>query len=263
MKDLSVSIVAYKDYDDIVTAIKTLEKYTPSSISKDIYIVDNSENSTPEEKKEQKKFQDALSEYLDVHYIHNGSNVGFGKGHNKILSIIDSKYHCIMNPDIEFVEDAFTPILKYFDKYPDVGMIIPRIETPQGKLQLAYRKELTVFDMFIRMFCKRLFPKRIKKHTLQDQDYSKPFQVPFGQGSFLVIRTELFKKLRGFDEGYFMYLEDADLCRRVNQVSKLMYIPDTRVVHKWERGSHKNRTLFKHHVKSMKYYFKKWGYKWF
>lgn len=175
MKDLSVSIVAYKDYDDIVTAIRTLEKYTPSSISKDIYIVDNSENSTPDEKTEQKNFQDALNEYADVHYIHNGANVGFGKGHNKVLPIIDSKYHCIMNPDIEFVEDAFTPIFNYMDEHSDVGMVIPRIETPQGGLRLAYRKELTVFDMFIRMFCKWLFPKRIKSHTLQDQDYSQPW----------------------------------------------------------------------------------------
>lgn len=59
-----------------------------------------------------------------------------------------------------------------------------------------------------------------------------------------------------------MYMEDADLCKRVNQVSKLMYFPGATVVHKWQRGSRKNKKLFKYHIESMRYYFKKWGYKW-
>lgn len=100
-------------------------------------------------------------------------------------------------------------------------------------------------------------------HTLQDQDYTQPFQVPFGQGSFLVIRTELFKKLNGFDDRFFMYLEDADLCKRVNEISKLMYYPGASVVHRWEKGSHKNKKLLMYHIQSMRKYFEKWGYKWY
>jgi len=89
-------------------------------------------------------------------------------------------------------------------------------------------------------------------------DYAKPFEVPFAQGSFLVIKTELFKKLRGFDERFFLYMEDADLCKRVNNVSNLLYCPETFVIHKWEKGSHKNFALFKLHVSSMVKYFLKW-----
>ena len=105
------------------------------------------------------------------------------------------------------------------------------------------------------------FEKRKAKHTMQYQDYTKPFRVPFGQGSFLVVRTELFKELNGFDDNFFMYLEDADLCKRVNQISKLMYFPNATVIHKWGRGSHTNKTLFKYHLQSMMVYFKKWGIK--
>jgi hypothetical protein len=148
------------------------------------------------------------------------------------------------------------------EKNPDIGMCIPKITDMEGKIQKAYRKEITVFDMFIRRFCKNGFVKRMEEHTLQDRDYSTCFNVPFGQGSFLVIRSELFKRLQGFDEGFFMYLEDADLCRRVNLVSKLVYVPTVTVIHKWEQGSHKNKTLFKYHLNSMKYYFRKWGVKW-
>ncbi|MDD7681151.1 MAG: glycosyltransferase family 2 protein [Stecheria intestinalis] len=258
---LSVCIIAYRNYTDIKNAIDTMEKYTSPDIKKLVYIVDN--GNSADYKVENEAFIKFLSSYPDVKYIDAGSNVGFGKGNNKVLPLLASQYHCIMNPDILFTEDAFFSILKYMDDNPTVGMVIPNIVDQNGKRQLVYRKEVTVFDMFIRMFCKGLFPKREAEHTLQDQDYSRPFQVPFGQGSFLVIRTNLFKKLSGFDDRFFMYMEDADLCKRVNQVSKLMYYPGATVIHKWEQGSHKNKTLFKYHVQSMNKYFKKWGYKWF
>ena len=243
---LSICIVAYYNHGDILNAVESIEKFTESEIRKKLYVVDNSENS-----EEVEDIKSKIKSYEDVEYIETGKNLGFGKGHNYILPELDSEYHAIVNPDILLKDDAFTPILQYLDEHKDVG-----------ELQEVYRKELTVFDMFVRMFCRKLFPKRIAKHTLQNKDYSKPFQVPFAQGSFLVARTDLLKDLEGFDDGYFMYIEDADLCRRVNLVSKLVYFPGASVIHKWEKGSHKNSKLFKFHTDSMKYYFKKWGIRW-
>ena len=260
---LSIAIVAYRNYEDIKQAIKTIEQYTPDKVEKKIYIVDNSTPQTDDERKRTQEFCEYIEQYSDVVYMDAGMNLGFGKGHNQVLSVINSDYHAIVNPDIELTEDAFSPIIQYLNDNSQAGMCIPNLVDANGIRQLVYRKEVTVFDMFIRMFCKGLFSKRIADHTLQNMDYTKPFQVPFGQGSFLVIRTELFKALNGFDDGFFMYLEDADLCKRVNQVSKLMYFPDATVIHKWEQGSHRNKTLFKYHVNSMKYYFKKWGLKLF
>ena len=255
---ISISIVAYHNYEEINNALESLYHYTPSTLAKKIYVIDNSNDINDSIKLE---FINRISNFKNTIYIDVKENLGFGKGHNYILDWIDSDYHCIMNPDIVFCEDAYSPIIDYLDLHPDVGMVIPVITDEAGKIQDVYRKELTVVDMFIRMFCKKVFPRRVASHTLQYMDYSKPFQVPFGQGSFLVIRTNLFKQLGGFDDGFFMYLEDADLCRRVNQKSKLMYIPDATVIHKWEKGSHKNIKLFKIHLASMRYYFKKWGWK--
>lgn len=235
-----------------------MHKYTPSSLEVKTFIVDNSNNVSADAKK---RFAADLKKFPETEYVDPKKNLGFGKGHNYILDRLDSEYHCIMNPDIIFCEDAFSPIVSYMDKNSNVGMVIPNMTDESGERQKVYRKELTVADMFIRMFCKGLFPKRMADHTLQYKDYTKPFQVPFGQGSFLVIRTEMFKQLKGFDDNFFMYLEDADLCKRVNQKSKLMYLPDATVIHKWKKESHKNMKLFKIHVASMRYYFKKWGWK--
>lgn len=258
INELSICIVIYNNYDEVIDAVTSIETYTSSYISKKIYLVDNSQR---EREYVVRHLINNLSLYPDVEYLKAYTNLGFGKGQNLVLDRIDSKYHAIVNPDIELREDAFSSIIDYMDNNQDVGMVIPNIVNEEGKRQLAYRKELTVFDMLIRMFTPSLFPKRMSEHTLQGEDYSKPFNVPFGQGCFLVIRADLFKQLNGFDDRYFMYLEDADLCKRVNEISKLMYIPNATVIHKWEKGSHKNFRLFRFHVKSMLQYFDKWGIK--
>lgn len=254
---LSVCIVVYKGYSDVLEAVRSIEKHTDIKLEKKIYVVDNSPNGS----EGIEDFKAELKVYNDVEYIYTGKNIGFGKGHNIVLPHLDSKYHAIVNPDIVLREDAFSSIISYMENNKDVGMAIPNITDENGVRQPVYRKDPTVADMFIRMFCKGLFPKRVAAHTLQSEDYTKPFRVPFGQGSFLVIQSDLFKQLNGFDDRFFMYLEDADLCKRVNQVSKLMYYPYATVIHKWEMGSHKSLKLFSYHLKSMRYYFKKWGFK--
>ena len=255
--DLTVSIVAYRNYNDILNALSSLEKWTNASINKRVFIIDN--GCSVVHKSTVLNFVEQIDKYNDVVYIDAGQNLGFGKGHNYVINKLNSKYHAIVNPDIIFCEDAFSNIITWMDDNPEVGMVIPNIVDDHGIRQLVYREELTVLDVFIRFFLKGLFKKRMIMHTMQNYDYSKPFQVPFGQGSFLVIRTDLFKKLNGFDEKFFMYVEDADLCKRVNQVSKLMYFPKAKVIHKWQKGSHHNKTLFKYHLQSLVIYFKKWG----
>lgn len=256
---LSVCIVAYNNYEDIEAAITSMENYTSTGLSKKIYIVDNGVAVSSNEKVE--SFTSFIRKYEDIEYIDVGKNLGFGKGHNFVLKLIDSEYHAIVNPDILLCEDSLSKIVMWMDEHRDVGMTIPVIIDENGNRQQVYRQELTVFDMFNRMFLKGAFRAREKKHTMQNMDYSKPFRVPFGQGSFLVVRSELLKKMGGFDEKFFMYVEDADLCKRVNQISKLMYYPGTKVIHKWEKGSHGNKMLFKYHIESMICYFKKWGWK--
>lgn len=257
---LSICIVAFYNYKDVMSAVESIEIQTNRSIPFTIYVVDNSPLLSEQEVRSRDDFKFRLANFSNVQYFWDGINRGFGKGHNFVLSRIDSRYHAIVNPDIILQEDAFSKIIKYMKENNDVGMVIPNITDEYGKRQPVYRKEVTIVDMFIRMFCRKLFPKRVSEHTLQDMDYNVPFQVPFGQGSFLVIRTDLFKRLNGFDEEFFMYLEDADLCKRVNQESKLMYYPEASVIHKWEKGSHRDWKLFKYHVASMRYYFQKWGY---
>ena len=252
MTDISITIVAYHNEEDIKKAVCSIMEHTAVDIRKKIYIVDNSI--------QENNLSTLQQQFPEVVYLKMKKNLGFGSGHNYVLPQLDSKYHAIVNPDILLTEDSFSILMKFMEEQ-QAGMAVPRLLDEAGKLQAVYRRELTVFDMGVRMFFSSFFKKRQAHHTMQEMDYTKPFPVPFAQGSFLVIRTDLFQKLEGFDERYFMYMEDADLCKRVNQCSKLYYCPDTAVIHKWERGSHKDSNLRKQHVISMFRYFQKWGWK--
>lgn len=249
--DLSISIVSYYSYDEVSRLLETIEKYTSPELKKVVYIIDNGNQAG----------EYAGLQYEDVVYMNTGTNLGFGAGHNYVLDQLDSDYHAIVNPDILLTEDSFGRILEFME-HNEAGMCIPRLTDAGGNRLQVYRREITVLDVFIRMFCRGLFKKRAAYHTLEGQDYSEPFLVPFAQGSFLVIRTELWKQLGGFDERYFMYLEDADLCKRVNEISGVIYYPGTSVIHEWKRESHRNKKLFKCHLRSMHEYFRKWGYRW-
>ncbi len=252
MTEFSITIVAFNNEKDVRNAVRSIEEHTAHEISKKIYIVDNSTN--------ENELSSLAEEYGDVIYENPGVNLGFGGGHNYVLSRLDSKYHAIVNPDILLREDSFTVLRSFLEK-SKAGMAVPRLLDEEGNLQAVYRRDLTVADMAIRMMFSSHFKRRQHYHTMQDMDYEKPFPVPFAQGSFLVIRTDLFRELGGFDSRYFMYMEDVDLCRRVNEKSSVWYCPDTAVIHKWERGSHKNWRLFRMHLLSMFRYFGKWGWK--
>ena len=256
--ELTFSIVAYKNYNQIINAVRSINKYS-SDYSKQIIVVDNTE-------------KDALSNYIDqrstlkklknVRLIENGNNLGFGKANNVALGEAEGKYFVICNPDILLIENSFNEIIPYMDKNKDVGAVVPRLIDKNGQLEPVYRRQLTLSDVIIRYVHPfGMFKKRRAYHTMQDMDYSKKFDVPFAQGSFIVIRTKLMKKLDGFDDRYFMYCEDADLCRKINQISILEYFPDTSIIHLWQKGSHKNLKLLKWHMQSMIKYFVKWGIK--
>lgn len=256
-KDLTFSIVAYKNYDQIINAVNSINKFT-KKYSKEIIIVDNTEQACIKDYSDQINNLENLN---DVRLIQNKNNLGFGKANNIALERAQGAFFVICNPDILLIESSFDKIIPYMRKNTSVGAIIPKLIDKNHKIEPVYRRELTPYDVFIRYFHPfNTFSKRRAYHTMQDMDFTKPFQVPFGQGSFLVVRTSLMKQLNGFDERYFMYVEDADLCKRINQVSLLEYFPYTSVVHLWEKGSHRNFKLMKWHIQAMIKYFVKWGF---
>ena len=260
--DISLSVVLYRDYESPLEMIESLRNVVDPGLKIRLYAVDNSDLADGDALcSARDAFRDKVEALGFVEYVDAHGNLGFGAANNIALYMADSEYHVFVNPDVLFTEDALSELKSFMDSIPDAGMCIPHMTNEAGVMQLVYRREVTVLDAFNRIFLKNALAKRDRWHCMRDEDYGRPFQVPFGQGSFLFGRTALLKELGGFDDRYFMYLEDADLCKRVNEASALYYCPAATVIHKWEKGSHKNKTLLKHHLQSYATYFRKWGLK--
>ena len=99
-------------------------------------------------------------------------------------------------------------------------------------------------------------------YTLQDDPPTQPMEVQFATGCFLLIRSQLFYRLRGFDERFFLYQEDSDLTMRATRMGKVVYHPDMCVTHAWKRDSSHSFRQTLLHVQSTVKFFMKWGWRW-
>ncbi len=254
--DLTLSIVTYNNSRIIAKTVKSIIKSIPSEYKYLLYIIDN--NSSDNTVDLVKKIKG------NIKILELGVNKGFGYGHNAVLELIDSKYHFVVNPDIEIENDnQIRNMITYLENNEDVGLLVPLILNTDYSVQHLCKKNPTVFDMMIRRISPNFLRVRQDSYIMKQTGYDKIMEIEYASGSFMVFRSSLYKMIKGFDDEFFMYLEDADITRRVNQVSKTIFYPYARVVHSWERSAYKSFKFFKITIESMIVYFNKWGWSWF
>jgi GT2 family glycosyltransferase len=251
MYDISLSIVTFNNEDIIEKTIQSLVSHLENKLSYILYVIDNNSKDDTV-----KMVQSCIG---NIVLIRNEKNLGFGAGHNIILDKIDSKYHIVINPDITIVNDVISEMYEYMESNNEIGLLTPLVKHPDGKIQYLCKRNPTVTDLFIRLVLPNSFKKRQDCFTMKETGYDKPFEVEYATGCFMFFRTEIFKQVNGFDEHIFLYLEDADITRRVNQSSKTIFYPYNYVIHDWQRGAHKSLKLMWINVKSAVWYFWKWG----
>ena len=175
---------------------------------------------------------------------------------------MNSKYHIFLNPDIYFIPNIIDEIIKKFESDRSIGLISPKILYPNNETQFLCKLLPTPIDLIIRRFITidSVRKKITNKYELRFFDYSKEIEPPTVSGCFMFIKTSIIRKVGGFDERFFMYLEDVDLSRRIAEVSKVLFYPEVTVIHEYEKGSYKNKKLLFYHIKSAIQYFNKWGW---
>ena len=243
------SIVTYNNISTIAKTLETLFGET-KDIDFKLYVLDNgSSDGTPEY---------IEKNYPDVTVIRSGKNVGFGAGHNIIINQVESKYHAVINPDIVLTQNAVKKMADYMDGNPEIGLLSPRICFPDGRDQILGKRNPHLKYLVASRFRGDEPSKLLKEYAMLDCDLSKPTEIENATGCFMFIRTDVLKSIGGFDDGFFMYFEDADLARRINEISKCVYYPDAVVNHVWGRDSKRNFKLMLVHINSMLRYFRKW-----
>lgn len=240
---VSASIVTYNDIsrapDTVKSAVENTKKYPLK-----LYVIDN--NSTD-------GTADLIEKSGQAVVIRNVKNLGFGAAHNAVLKQELGKYHFVINPDITLNSDVISDMVDYFESNPDVVMAMPKILNTDGSEQKLPKERPT----FKRLFFGRISDKIRSEYVWADKDITEPTEIDFCSGCFFCIRTDIFKKLLGFDERYFMYLEDADLALKAKSKGKVMLLPQFSVTHAWERESSKSlKYLLIHIISCFKFLFK-------
>jgi GT2 family glycosyltransferase len=257
---LTLSMVTYNNERIIGETLGSVLAHLPQHIPAQLVIVDNrSQDGTTA------ILAGYAEKYGNVTLILNERNTGYGAGHNLAIRNVDSRYHVICNPDIILHDDVFTPLASFMDQNREIGILCPRFQFRDGRLQPLNRRYPTVLDLCLRRFLPRpfkpLFQKRLDYYEMLDIGYDDICDVPFLSGAFMFCRTEVFKQSGGFDPRYFLYFEDVDLCRRVQRRHRTVYFPHASVTHFWERSAHKNWIYTYHFIKSGFRYFNQWGYR--
>lgn len=261
---LSCSIVIYRPGQDV---LKTVACVQSSSIDVDLYIVDNSGKNN-HGMADRIKWQCPEAKII---IPPKSKNVGFGKGHNLVRSQLTSTYHLFLNPDVTFDNTLLARMVEYMDENPDVGILSPKIKFLDGTEQFVPKRQPTIRYMlggFGEKFSSK-FRQWRDEYTMAGQKIQFPTPVECASGSFLLIRTHVYRDLLkdGFDPRYFMYCEDCDLCRQVMELAPVypnvvMYHPDMVVNHGWNREDKKKLIPFLHHLASAFKYFGKWHFVW-
>lgn len=177
-----------------------------------------------------------------VKVIDAPKNLGFGAGNNLALRQARGQYVMLVNPDLTIFPGEIEKLVEFMDKHPDVGMAGPALYNPDGSRQEScYRFPTVMMPFYRRTILGRMAAgKRYLHHYFMRDILSldKPFEVDAMMGSAIMIRRKALEEIGMFDEKYFMYMEELDICRRSWVYNwRVVHLPSAKLVHYHQRES--------------------------
>ncbi|MFM1900880.1 MAG: hypothetical protein RLZZ216_1456 [Cyanobacteriota bacterium] len=206
-------------------------------------------------------------------FITNQHNPGYGRAVNQVVKELQQigplpPFIGALNTDLSWGNGCFEGLLAWLFNHQDVVIAVPLLRDTQGVVQLLCKPDPTLLGLFSRRFIPRwMKPKWLRSYDnwyiMADQDYHSVFDVPYLSGCCMLMRSDIFQAVGGFDEQFFLYLEDADISRQFRAHGRTVHLPITSVVHHWGRGNHRSGRLTLVNFHSAWIYFNKWGWKLF
>jgi N-acetylglucosaminyl-diphospho-decaprenol L-rhamnosyltransferase len=252
--DLSFIIVAFNSDLHISSCLDSLPE-AAGSLKYEVIVVDNHSGD---------KGPGIIRErYGNVKLERNPKNEGFARAANRGIQLAKGRYFVILNPDIILSSGSFLKIVDYLDCHPDVGLLLPKLVNPDGSLQLSCRTHYDISVLLLRRTpLGRVFPNAgvVRRHLMQDWGHGEICEVDWGLGACMVLRREALNEEKAFDERFFLYFEDVDLCLRMKKAGrKVVYFPGAVMMHRHARQSaHRlfSRAKWEHLRSLIKFYLK-------
>lgn len=207
---LSIITVTYNSQQCIQSYLDSVLKHLPPS--SEVIIVDNlSQDATAQIVKQERS----------VKLVENKKNLGFSKGNNIGAKVALGEYLFFLNPDIHVVDDSTNKLLEFAQSHPEAGLVAPRLIEPGGSTQASVKKLPTLLGVIREYWLGQRYAYEQYAPTT-----GQPIEVEAVYGAAMMIKKELLEKIGGFDERYFLFFEDLDLCRKIGKLGlKIIYYP--------------------------------------
>lgn len=180
---------------------------------------------------------------FSLRVIRNPCPRGFGENHNQAFKMAEGGFFCVVNPDICFGQDPFHALIACLED-SSVGVVAPIVLSEDGKIEDSVRRFPTPFKIICKAFGKCKGNDYMFKDELVHPDWAG--------GMFLLFPRAIFERLGGFDQRYFLYYEDVDICARLRLLGyEVLVCPQARVIHHARRNSHGSFRYLRWHLRSM------------
>lgn len=240
--NITLSIVSHQQQALVNQLLDDLDKYAIKNIN--VILTLNIEESIS---------FDITRYHFPIKIIRNQQPKGFGGNHNQAFAHCDAPYFCVINPDVRLTCNPFPVLISKLDTN-DAGLVAPLVLNVDMQAEDSVRKFPTLFSVLKKIFIKKRNPDYPVTRDLINPDWVA--------GMFMLFKSVKFKAVEGFDEVYFLYYEDVDICRSLHQINqKIIFTASTSVIHVARRASHKNIRYLYWHVKSMLVFYIKWLFK--
>lgn len=184
-----------------------------------------------------------VSQYFSnrINIVKLQENIGYGAAINKIALNLEDEFLVICNSDLVFLEDTFEKIKEFIDIHPEIYFFGGQQEYPNGEWQYSYGFLPSFKEVFLNIFYINQIIRYFKIKNYKRNSQITIEEVDYIDGAFMIIKSELFRKLNGFDEDFYFYSEDADLCYRANKLNyKTYYTNYFHLIHHRGGSSEKN-----------------------
>jgi N-acetylglucosaminyl-diphospho-decaprenol L-rhamnosyltransferase len=173
--------------------------------------------------------------FPQVHLIANEENRGFTAANNQGLALAHGRCLLLLNPDTEVVEDALATMVQYMDAHPEVGALGPRLLFPDGRQQPSRRRFPTFATALVESTVVQEWwadNRILRRYYMADTPDDTVQPVDWVVGACLLVRREAYEQIGGLDEGFFMYSEELDWCKRIKDAGwEIVYLPTATVIH--------------------------------
>ncbi len=248
---ISIVIVSWNTRDLLKRCLESLYATLPP-LTFEVIVVDNASNDGSPDM--------VARQFPDAILIQSGANLGFSGGNNLGLRAARGRYVMLLNSDAELTEGSAARMIEFMESHPDVGMVGPKLISPDGTLQINGQKLPTVVREILGVLRVPRFVPAVGRLGWGRDDFDVNADVDSLAGACMLVRRDVIDAVGLLDERFFMYFEDVDWCRRIRSAGwRICYLGEVSIIHGWAQSAAKQGLVKSHQMlhRSRCLYFRK------